>query len=213
MKKYISMPVVATMVAALSLVLGSGAQADPLDKVVGYDKMGGTEVSVSAVGADGTYTITLARLEGVAFKSKIGSLTPTAGPLNDKPTQQSVWIYAIPDGSMVYAMGLGGQWGDMSKEVDELDINKARAQATITGGKVSVAFVKNADPKKACEMVNWVVVTPGGRMWGAHPLEPSPWVVPNVNGSPRTGWCVQGSQIVTVDKFDPKIRAALKAKP
>lgn len=199
--------------ATMSLMFGSNAfaQADPLDKVVGYDKMGGTQVSVSNVGADGNYSVTLMRLEGVAFKDAIGALKPTAGPLQDEPTQQSVWIYAIPDGSKVYAFGLGSQWGTMSKDVNEMDLGKARANATITGGQVSLTFVKNADPKKACEMVNWVVVTPdGGRMWGAHPAMSSPWVIPNVNKSPRTGWCVKGNQILAVDK---DIRAALLVRP
>lgn len=209
MKKHIYKPAVIVMMAALSL----NVQAEPLDKVVGYDQMGGTQVAVSTVGADGNYTITLSRLEGVAFKGALGSLKPTAGPLDDEPTKQPVWIYAIPDGSTVYAFGLGSQWGTMSKEVDELDLNKARAHATITGGKVSMSFVKNSDPKKACEMVNWVVVSDGGRMWGAHPAKTSPWVVPNVANSPRTGWCVKGNQVVTVDQFDPAIRTALKAKP
>lgn len=205
----------AFVVALIALSVGGNAfaQTDPLDKVVGYDKMGGTQVSFSPVRADGTYTVTLSRLEGVAFKDNVGGLKPTAGPLDDEPTKEKVWIYAIPDGTPVLAFGLGSQWGTMSKDVNELDQAKAKSRGTIVGGKVELVFTKNADPRKACEMVNFAVITSGGNMWGAHPSKVSPWVVPNVANSPRTGWCVKGNQIVTVDQFDPQIRVALKAKP
>lgn len=219
MRKYLSQ-----LWAVLAAILAIGGNAfahdgkavtkgDPLDKVVGYDKMGGTQVSFSEVRADGTYTVTLSRLEGVAFKDSIGGLKPTAGPLDDEPTKQPVWIYAIPDGSKVYAFGLGSQWGTMSKDVNELELSKAKSSGTISGGKVELVFTKNADPKKACEMVNFATNTAGGNMWGAHPSKVSPWVVPNVANSPRTGWCVKGNQIVTIDAYDPAIRVALKAKP
>lgn len=205
------------IMALIALGIGSNTfAADPLDKVDGYSDMGGTQVSFSAVAADGSYSITLSRFEGVAFAGDVGGLKPVAGPITDKPTSKPVWIYRIPDGSTVYAVRLGSNWGEMSEELGQIDLTKdstgaVRPQATITGGKASIRFGKRAKP---CEMISWVVELPNnaGRFWGAHPSEASKWVIPNVNGSPRTGWCTQGKQVVDVDRHDPQIRVALKAK-
>lgn len=214
------------VIVAMALALASNAFAadskpslskgDPLSAVDGYDGMGGTQVAFSKVSGDASYTVTLSRLEGVAFKGDTGGLSPVAGPLNDKPTSRPVWIYKIPDGSTVYAFRLGANWGTMSEELEQLDLSKdstgaARPQGVIEGGKVTIRFEKRAKP---CEMISWVVALPNnaGRMWGAHPSEVSKWVVPNVNGSPRTGWCTKGTQVVDVDQHDPQIRVALKAK-
>lgn len=199
--------------AFLSLVFGSNAFAqDPLRNVNGYDGADGpTGVTPSGVSADGSYTVTLTKQIGVAFTQSVaGASQPYRGPVQDQPTKQPVWLYNVPDGSTVYALRLGSNWGDMSKDLNQVDLNKAAARGTIAGGNVTLRFAKG---KNACEMVNWVVVTPaGGRFWGSNPSGNSPWLVPNVNGSPRTGWCVQGNSVVTVDAYDPTIRAALAAK-
>ncbi len=209
MRSFVSNSLAILAVAITSL---SAFAQDPLKSVNGYDGSDGpTTVAPSSVGADGSYTITLAKQVGVAFTASVaGAGKSYAGPIQDTPTKESVWLYNVPDGSTVYAFGLGSAWGDMSKDLNQVDLAKAKARGTINGGVVTLRFAKG---KNACEMVNFVVVTSaGGRFWGSNPSGNSPWLVPNVNGSPRTGWCVRGNEVVTVDQYDPQIRVALKAK-
>lgn len=205
-KKFLS-----SLAALFALAVFGPSQAwaqTALDKVAGYAPSGETIFAPGAVAADG-YTIGLIKQFGVSFESSVGQLRPFRGPFLDKPTGKNVWHYAIPNGSTVYAMPLGSAWGEMSEELMQIDVKKAKSSSTSSGGAANFRFAKGSLP---CEMVTWVVVNADGtRFWGSHP-DGSPYVVLNNATSPRTGWCVPGNQVITVDRHDPAIRPALAQK-
>lgn len=196
------------------------SKGDPLDAVAAHDKTsggGGTIFTPVSVNDDGSVTVRFDRLIGVEFKETVGDVKAFRGPVTDGPTKRPVWNFHIPDGWTVHAIRLGNDWGEMGAELAQVDIpNKSVASGALKGGTVTLTIPKHPSGKP-CAMLNWVV-TPAGstapepRFWGSHPNPGNPWVVPNVNTSPRTGWCVRDNQIVTVDEFDKRIRAAMAKK-
>lgn len=202
-------------IAMLAMALTSNvfAQQQPTgaEATNSYSGGGGWTEVVPGTLSGNAYTMGFRNMKGFSFKSTVaGATAPYEGPFQDKPTNQPGYNYRIPNGSTVYVMGLGKDWGKMSKDLEQVDIKKALANGTINDGNFNVTMTVREKP---CETVNFVVVTPaGGRFWGHHPDPDKGWVLPNVGGSPRTAWCVKGNAIVKTDDFDPSIRTALAKK-
>lgn len=204
-KKFVSSKyLIAIAAIALTSTTSVMAQADPLKDMSGYAGGGGYSpvFTPSAVAADGSYTITLSKMFGV--NGQVAGHSAIRGPFKDGPTGETVYHYAVPDGAKVCVMRLGKTFREEWRDLNRLDTNKAVACGVASGGAVTFKFVKGEKP---CESVN-TVIDASGRFWGAHP-EPSAWVVPNKNGSPRTAWCIDNGRVVTVDQHDPGMRAAL----
>jgi len=183
-----------TALAALALTTSAFA-AGPLSGVAGYDpaEAGGGDLTASTLSGN-AYTITMTDVIGVSFANLKG-LTPMK-KAKDAPTKKQVGLYALPDGTMVYAMGLGREWGSMSEELMQIDITKAKASGKISAGKVELAFTKG---EERCRVVTWVAALPDGqRAWASHPG--GGWSTKNVNGSPMTGWCFEGTKVVQIDQ-------------
>jgi len=192
MKKFIA------KIAAITLAIASTATlaTEVLTGVAGYDPAGGstTTLTPSAVKDGGAYTIRLQGVIGVSFDALKG-LTPYAKAM-DAPTKKQVNLYNLPDGTIIYAMGLGREWGEMSEDLGAIPVDRAKAKGTITGGSVTLPFTKGTE---RCRVVTWTGVLPDGqRVWGSHPE--SGWNAKNVNGSPRTAWCFKGDTVVTMDQ-------------
>lgn len=184
------------LTALAVLALSSSAfAAGPLSGVAGYDPAGGSGTTMTASTVkDGSYTLNLAGVIGVAFDPLAG-MTATA-KVTDAPTKKEVSLYALPDGTTIYAFGLGREWGSMATEVGKVDLAKAKASGKLAGGTVTLSFTKGDE---RCRTANWVAVLPNGqRAWASHPE--GGWSTKNVNGSPMTGWCFQGGKVVQMDK-------------
>ncbi len=178
--------------------------ADPLGSVAGYDPAGvNTTILTHSSVANGAYTISLKGVIGVSFEDLKG-LTPYS-KTTDGPTKKAIGLYNLPDGTTIYAMGLGGEWGDMPEDLGVIDVTKAKAKGTLTGGTVTLAFTKGDE---RCRTATWVAVLPDGqRAWSSHPE--AGWNAKNVNGSPRTAWCFKGDTVV---QMDSPTKLALAAK-
>lgn len=178
---------------------------DALRGVAGYDPaQGGNSISLSASSVSGnSYTVTVSGMIGASFEALKDHKPYSTEP--DKPTGKPINLYNLPNGTMVYAMGLGRDWGNMSEEVGQIDLKKAKANGKIANGAVTLQFQKGTE---RCRTVNWVVVLPDGqRAWGGHPEDG--WSTKNVNGSPMTGWCFEGSNVV---RLDDATKTALASK-
>lgn len=183
-------------IALMALVSATTWAAGPLDGVAGYDPaQGGNAINLSASSVSGdAYTITITGMIGVSFDGLKGLKPYNVAP--DAPTKKQVSLYNLPDGTKVYAMGLGSDWGEMSEELNAIDVGKAKANGTISKGVVTLQFQKGAE---RCRTATWVVVLPDSqRAWGGHPEDG--WSTKNVNGSPMTGWCFEGSNVVRLDE-------------
>lgn len=181
------------LMASVSL---ASLAAGPLDGVAGYDPaQGGNAINLSASPVSGNaYTITVSGMIGVSFDGLKG-LKPY-NVATDVPTKKQVSLYNLPEGTMVYAMGLGRDWGTMSEELNAIEVGKAKANGAISKGAVTLQFQKGTE---RCRTVTWVAVLPDGqRAWGGHPEDG--WSTKNVNGSPMTGWCFEGSNVVRLDE-------------
>lgn len=184
--------------AILAVALASTATlaADPLAGVAGYDPAGGGGIDLTASAVtNGSYTITISGMIGVT-PDQLNGLTPYDKKM-DGPLKKEVGLYKLPAGTVVYAMGLGRDWGEMSEELPKIELAKAKAKATFgADGKLTFTFTKG---EERCRTVNWVAVLPNGdqRAWGGHP---EAWVAKNVNGSPRTAWCFKGDAVVQMDR-------------
>lgn len=205
------MSFVKKLFAILAMVFAPFAimAAEPLAGVAGYDpNIGGTGLIPSAV-KDSKYTVTLSGVIGVSF-AELKGLTAMKSA-EDGPTKKTVQLYNLPEGTTIYAMPLGREWGEMSEELGAIDLKKAKASGKIVkakgsqDGKATLAFQKGATER--CRVVTWVAVLPDGqRAWASHPEE---YATKNVNGSPMTGWCFTGD---TVAKLDDETKLALSAK-
>jgi hypothetical protein len=191
------------LIALAAVITSTVMAADPLAGVAGYDPAGGGDGGLSATAVEGNaYTITMTGVIGVSFDDLKG-LTPMKKAV-DVPTKKQVGLYALPLGTMIYAMPLGREWGAMTDELNGIDVTKAKASGKLDGGTVTMTFQKG---EERCRVVTWVGVLPDGqRVWPSHPAA---WSTKNVNGSPMTGWCFDGSKVV---KLDQATRTALAAK-
>lgn len=191
------------LTALAVLALTSAFAAGPLAGVAGYDPAGAGGGDLSASALDGNaYTITMTSVIGVSF-TDLNGLTPIR-KATDVPTKKQVTLYSLTDGTMIYAFGLGREWGSMAEELNAIEVGKAKASGKLEGGKVSLTFTKG---EERCRVVTWVAVLPDGqRAWASHP---GAWSTKNVNGSPMTGWCFKGT---TIGKLDQATRTALAAK-
>lgn len=181
---------------AMALAPFATMAADPLSGVAGYDSaQGGGVINLSASSVSGNaYTITVSGMIGVSFDGLKGHKPYNVAA--DAPTKKQVSLYNLPNGAMVYAMGLGRDWGNMPEELMQIDVAKAKANGKISGGKVELAFTRG---NERCQTVTWVAVLPDSqRVWGGHPEDG--WSTKNVNGSPMTGWCFEGSTVVRLDE-------------
>jgi len=191
--------------AALALV-SSISFAAPLTGVAGYDPAtAGSTITLSATPVrDNAYTVKLGGVIGVSFEDLKG-MKPIR-TVTDQPTKKAVSLYTLPDGTTIYAMGLGREWGEMTEEIKGIDLAKAKASGKIANGAVSLDFKKGDE---RCRVVTWVAVLPDGqRVWGGHPE--GGWSTKNVNGSPMTGWCFAKDGAVV--KMDQATKTALAAK-
>lgn len=169
--------------------------ADSLSGVAGYDpaEAGGGDLSASALNGN-AYTVTMTNVIGVAFADLKG-FTPMK-KVKDAPTKKQIGLYVLPDGTTIYALGLGREWGTMSEDLMQIDVARAKANGKISAGKVELAFTKGDE---RCRVVTWVAVLPDGqRAWASHPG--GGWSTKNVNGSPMTGWCFEGTKVVQIDQ-------------
>ncbi len=190
---------------ALAIISVSAAvmAADPLSGVAGYDPAGGGGIGLTASAVkDNAYTVTLTGVIGVSFTDLKG-MKPMK-KAQDAPTKKQVSLYTLPAGTTIYAMGLGRDWGEMSEELMAITVDKAKASGKLADGAVTMTFQKG---EERCRVVTWVGVLPDGqRVWSGHPAA---WSTKNVNGSPMTGWCFDGSTVV---KLDQATRTALATK-
>jgi hypothetical protein len=193
-------------IALMAFASLASLAAGPLSGVAGYDPaQGGNTITLAASSVTGNaYTITVSGMIGVSFDGLKGQKPYNVA--TDAPTKKQVSLYNLPNGTMVYAMGLGRDWGNMSEELNAIDVAKAKASGKIIinklpngqsdNGTVMLQFQKGDE---RCRTVTWVAVLPDGqRAWGGHPEDG--WSTNNVNGSPMTGWCFEGSKVVRLDE-------------
>lgn len=192
MKSFCKLSTIALM-ASVSL---ASLAAEPLTGVAGYDPAQTSSIGFSASSVKGdAYSVTVTGQVGVTLDTELKGIKPLK-TATDVPTKKKAYVYGLPDGTMVYAMGLGSDWGEMSEELAAIDIAKAKASGTISKGAVTLQFQKGPE---RCRTVNWVAVLPDGqRAWGGHPE--GGWNAKNVNGSPRTAWCFKGDEVVQMDQ-------------
>ncbi len=186
-------------------LVGLAHAAGNLDGVSGFDGKssvndGPLALAFTSVAADGAYTVTANNVVGIFTENpSIAAAVEVKSPYDDQPN----WILkALPPGSMLYAMGLGGEWGALDANINNLDLSKAKAKGEIKGSTAVLTFVRPAG--QTCRVVNWVIVLPDGkRTWGPNgdnneTGQHSPNFV-KVGGKPATAWCFNGPQVVAMD--------------
>ncbi len=121
---------------------------------------GGSGGGASLTCAAGTNNVSLAYDPGMLVRT--GSEKSAAGFVKTTGTGgKSVFVLnTIPDGTKIYLMGLGKDWGKMSRDVDNVDVSKALASGKFQSGSAAITLPYRGDENYA--MINAVAVTPNG---------------------------------------------------
>lgn len=168
---------------------------------------GPMNLSFTRVAPDGGYTVTASRVVAI-FTSNPGSTG--AQQLPDTYVKgKSVWILkALPEGSRLYAIGLGSDWAGQGPDIKGIDLTKAKAEAPIVGGMAKLDFVRPEGQE--CRVLNLVVVLPDGtRAWGPTTGDGNPYHV-HVGGKPALGWCFKDSSVVAMGQEHRRVLAGQK---
>jgi hypothetical protein len=164
-------------------------------------------ISFTRVAQDGGYTVTASRVVAI-FTSNPGSTG--AQQLPDTYVKgKSVWILkALPEGSRLYAIGLGSDWAGQGPDIKGIDLTKAKAEAPIVGGMAKLDFVR--PDGQECRVINLVIVLPDGtRAWGPTTGDGNPYHV-HVGGKPALGWCFKDNSVVAMGQDHRRVLAATK---
>ena len=174
---------------------------------VSFADDGPMSIGFTRVAQDGGYTVTASRV--VAIFTADPHLA-AAQQLQDTYVKgKSVWILkALPEGSRLYAIGLGSDWSGQGPDIKEIDLTKAKAEAPILGGVARLDFVR--PDGQECRVINLVIVLTGGtRAWGPTTGDGNPYHV-HVGGKPALGWCFEGNSIVAMGKERRQVLAATR---
>lgn len=153
---------------------------------------GPLQLSFSQLAPNGAYTVTIERVVAI-FTADPG--IQGSERLSDTTVKgKNVWIVkTLPSGSRLYAIGLGHDWAGKGNDIRNIDLEKAKSSALISGGTARLDFVRPEGQQ--CRVLNLVIVFPDGtRAWGPAPALGDSFRL-NVGGKPALGWCFDGQRI------------------
>ncbi len=164
-------------------------------------------ISFTRLATNGEYTVTTTRV--VAIFTADPHLAAAQQLPDTYVKGKSVWILkALPEGSRLYAIGLGSDWAGQGPDIKGIDLTKAKAEAPIVGGMAKLDFVRPEGQE--CRVINLVIVLPGGtRAWGPTTGDGNPYHV-HVGGKPALGWCFKDNSVVAMGQEHRRVLAATK---